>query len=135
MAGQALHDYSLNGVPDSTIIISSCLEADAVDHAVFVAPFDLVIEKASVRYPVAVGSTSTATLRAHASGVADDASDATSIQVGSGVNMNSGTDTNHDFTIDTDKNVILAGDAVMLRMTAAGSATFVTTTVTCSVPR
>jgi hypothetical protein len=135
MAGQALHDYSLNGVPDSTIIISSVLEADAVDHAVFVAPFDLVIEKASVRYPVAVGSTSTATLRAHASGVADDASDATSIQVGSGVNMNSGTDTNHDFTIDTDKNVILAGDAVMLRMTAAGSATFVTTTVTCSVPR
>lgn len=135
MAGQALHDYSLNGVPDTTIIISSVLEADAVDHAVFVAPFDLVIEKASVRYPVAVGSTSTATLRAHASGVADDASDATSIQVGSGVDMNSGTDTNHDFTIDTDKNVIRAGDAVMLRMTAAGSATFVTTTVTCSVPR
>ena len=135
MAGQALHDYSLNGVPDTTLIISSCLEADAVDHAVFVAPFDLVIEKASVRYPVAVGSTSTATLRAHASGVADDESGGTSIQVGSGVDMNSGTDTNHDFTIDTDKNVILAGDAVMLRMTAAGSATFVTTTVTCSVPR
>ena len=134
MAGQALHDYN-HGVPDTTLIISSCLEADAVDHAVFVAPFDLVIEKASVRYPVAVGSTSTATLRAHASGVADDASDATSIQVGSGVNMNSTTDTNHDFTIDTDKNLILAGDAVMLRMTAAGSATFVTTTVTCSVPR
>ena len=118
MAGQALHDYSLNGVPDTTLIISSCLEADAVDHAVFVAP-----------------STSTATLRAHASGVADDESGGTSIQVGSGVDMNSGTDTNHDFTIDTDKNVILAGDAVMLRMTAAGSATFVTTTVTCSVPR
>ena len=135
MAGQALHDYSLNGVPDTTIIISSVLEADAVDHAVFVAPFDLVIEKASVRYPVAVGSTSTATLRAHASGVADDASDATSVQVGSGVDMNSGTDTNHDFTIDATANVIPAGSAVMLRMTAAGSATFVTTTVTCSVPR
>lgn len=135
MAGQALHNYSLNGVPDTTLIISSVLEADAVDHAVFVAPFDLVIEKASVRYPVAVGSTATATLRAHASGVADNASDGTSIQVASGVNMNSTTDTNHDFTIDATKNVVLAGDAVMLRMTAAGSATFVTTTVTCSVPR
>ena len=135
MAGQALHDYSLNGVPDTTIIISNVLEADLVDHAVFIAPFDLVIEKASVRYLAAVGSTSTATLRSHASGVADDESGATSIQVASGVDMNGAVDTNHDFTIDTDKNVIPAGSAVMLRMTAAGSATHVTTTITCSVPR
>ena len=48
MAGQALHDFSLGGVPDNCIVFTHVQAGTEADVVIGVAPFDMVIEKFSV---------------------------------------------------------------------------------------
>ncbi len=134
MAGQALHDFSLGGVPDNCIIFTHVQTGTEADVVIGVAPFDMVIEKFSVTPETDASAACTVALHnVHGPGgslassntaVAFDtaATDDGVDQIGITPDMDgAGNFTAVDGVIDTTKNIVRKGDRLAAKFSATNT--------------
>ena len=126
MAGQALHDFETNGVPDNAIVLtysqdgSLAEDVELADVIVGIAPFSLVVEKCTFRPVVDADGACAAHIKAIPSATALTATGTaltTAVDVNGSVN-----NTNVDFPVITSANVVPAGSAIVLDIADATTA-------------
>jgi hypothetical protein len=126
MAGQALHDFLTNGVPDDAFIMTYSQDGalaedvELADVIVGIAPFTLVIEKCTFRPVVDADGACAAHIKAIPSATGLDQA-GTALTTAVDVNA-SGNDTNVDFPVITTANVVPAGSAIVLDLADATTA-------------
>ena len=134
MAGQALHDFSLGGVPDNCIVFTHVQAGTEADVVIGVAPFDMVIEKFSVTPETDANSALTVALHnvhgpggslaASNSAVAFDtaATDDGVDQIGITGDMDAAGDiTTVDGVIDITKNIVRKGDRLAAKFSSTST--------------